>query len=360
MLTTKGMDAPHLPESTGEPDSRDKVSHLTRKTPIPKHPKPLIQYPLSHSLDLDSALKKQHPTPIVPNPPEELKQEDFDLNPEEFETETVRCIKTAGQLAPGKLLPTKQQLLISIPFPLDPCKGYPPAKPDSIGAKRFRKGLVPPPTEAEKIEMVQKYPHRHRIMHGKSKIPDVPWDWITQKTSDKAQTELEMCHCPPGWITQDTSTVVIHDDDTSTVVIPDDDTSTVVIPDDEQESAGKSGVEADHPPAVSSVTSETVEQITIYDDEEEEVEKEKEKIRNLKKTMLPSRKSPRVNIPRLDLSQGVKSTLKSKERSAVESIAESAVKKVISEKLSKGQEGFFFSLFLPVFWQSTLKAEEHS
>ena len=48
------------------------------------------------------------------------------------------------------------------------------------------------------------------------------------------------------------------------------------------------------------VTSETVEEITIEDDsgeQEESVLKQKEKLKSLKRKLMPSRKSPRVKIP---------------------------------------------------------------
>ena len=116
LLNIRGLESTHFPPSTCGPDSRDTVSHLTRKTPLPKDPQPLIKYALQHSLDPDSALRKEHPTPVVPFPPgkEDIKCEDFEIDPDEYQDETVRCIKIAGQLAPQRLLPSKREILVSI------------------------------------------------------------------------------------------------------------------------------------------------------------------------------------------------------------------------------------------------------
>lgn len=166
LLNLKGMEYSHFPSSTSGPDPRDSCKHLTRKTPLPMKPKPLIRHALPHALDPDNALKREHPTPIVPCPPEadNIKTEDFNINPDDYRDDTVRCIKVPGQLAPGRLLPSKQEILVSIPFPLDPVKGYPPAHKDSPGARNFRKGFVEPPTQAEFVESALKYPNCGRIM----------------------------------------------------------------------------------------------------------------------------------------------------------------------------------------------------
>ena len=160
MLAIRGMESSgKLPSSTTGPDPRDTKGHLTRKTPLPVHPQPLIRFALSHNLNPDSAVKRDNPTPSMPLPsPSKLNTQDFNIEPSDYETDSVRCIKTAGQKAPGKMIPTRQQLLVSIPFPLNPTKGHPPAKPDSIGAKRFKKGYVEPAGQSELVEIVQQTP----------------------------------------------------------------------------------------------------------------------------------------------------------------------------------------------------------
>ena len=181
----KGLKHPKLPKSVGGPDPNDVESHLTRKTPLPVHPEPLTSHTLQHPLDLDSAVSHQHPTPYIQLPPS-IRQEDFDIDPEDYKTEQPRCIKVPGQLAPGKLLPSQKQILVSIPYPLDPVKGHPPAKKDSIEARCFRKGLVPPPSESELVETVKNLPVR-RITQKPAVEPAEVSDkekgsWIMQKS----------------------------------------------------------------------------------------------------------------------------------------------------------------------------------
>ena len=141
LLNLNGVEYTHFPSSTSGPDPRDSCKHLTRKTPLPMKPKPLIRHAFPHALDPDNALKREHPTPIVPYPPDadNIKTEDFNINPEEYEDDTVRCIKVPGQLAPGRLLPSKQEILVSTPFPLDPVKGYPPAPKGLSWCKELQK-----------------------------------------------------------------------------------------------------------------------------------------------------------------------------------------------------------------------------
>ena len=160
LLTLKGLEHPKLPKSVGGPDPNDVKSHLTRKTPLPVHPEPLILHALQHPLDPDSTVSRQHPTPYIQPPPssKDIRQEDFNIDPEDYKTDQPRCIKVPGQLAPGKLLPSQRKILVSIPFPLDPVKGHPPAKKDSTGARHFREGFVPPPSEAELVETVNNLP----------------------------------------------------------------------------------------------------------------------------------------------------------------------------------------------------------
>ena len=86
LLTLKGLQHPKLPKSVCGPDPNDVKSHLTRKTPLPLHPEPLISHALQHPLDLDSAVSCAYPTPYMQPPPssKDIKQEDFDINPEDY------------------------------------------------------------------------------------------------------------------------------------------------------------------------------------------------------------------------------------------------------------------------------------
>ena len=88
LLTLKGLEHPKLPKSVCGPDPNDVKSHLTRKTPLPLHPEPLILHALQHPLDLESAVSRAHPTPYMQPPPssKDIKQEDFDINPEDYKT----------------------------------------------------------------------------------------------------------------------------------------------------------------------------------------------------------------------------------------------------------------------------------
>ena len=98
----------------------------------------------------------------------------------------------------------------------------------------------------------------------------------------------------------------------------------VIIEEDDDEE------EEEHQQQQSLITSETVEEVTIeiLDDEEEEKEaaRAKEKLKSLKRKLIPSRKSPRVKIPKLDLAKGVKTALPQKQQSLVEALAKDIVK----------------------------------
>ena len=78
------------------------------------------------------------------------------------------------------------------------------------------------------------------------------------------------------------------------------------------------------------ITYETVEEVTIeiLDDEEEEKQAAmvKEKLKSLKRKLIPTRKSPRVKIPKLDLAEGVKTALPPKQQTLVESLAKDILK----------------------------------
>ena len=317
LLALKGLEHPKLPSSVGGPHPNDVKGHLTRKTSLPAYPEPLISHALQHPLDPDSAFQREHPTPYLQPPPasKDIKQEDFDINPDDYRSDQPRCIKVPGQLAPGRLLPSKKKIIVSIPYPLDPVKGHPSAKKDSIGAKRFREGWVPPPTEAELVETVQQLPSRR----------------ITQKPVsdvDQQSTAPHSCVCPPApaeetpWITQ----TVVKDDD-----------------EEEEESVSSS---------IFTVTSETVEEITIEDDngDKEESEIKKDKLKALKRKMIPSRKSPRIKIPKLDIQKGVKTGLPKKQKTVVESLAKDIMKNLKKpqsqlpvSKESQGQPSSFSS-----------------
>ena len=188
------------------------------------------------------------------------------------------------------MLPSKKEIIVSIPYPLDPVKGHPPAKKDSIGAKRFREGWVPPPKEAELVETVQQLPS-HRITQ--KPVSDV----------DQQSTAPHSCVCPPA-PAEETPRIM----------------QTVVIDDDEEEEESVSS-------SIFIVTSETVEEITIEDDngDKEESEIKKDKLKALKRKMIPSRKSPRIKIPKLDIQKGVKTGLP-KNRKLVESLAKDIMK----------------------------------
>lgn len=302
LLAIRGLEAPKLPPTTAGPDPRDTASHLTRKTPLPLHPEPLISHALTHSLDPDSAIKRVHPTPHIPPPPEEIEKKDFTINPSDYETDEPRCVKTAGMRAPGKLLATKQSLLVSIPLPLDPTEGHPPAKPQSIGAKRFKKDSVEPASQTELLDMVQDQPYNLPPNRPPTPKPVLDKDGlpprrIAQKPVFNVNVDVDV-DVPPHRITQ--------------------------------KSSEKPRITLEE-----TITSETVEQKTEYGDQQVSSSQRKgkeDKIKSLKRKVIPSGRSPRVSIPKLDLSKGIKSSLRSQERSAVESIAKNVVKSVVSNK----------------------------
>ena len=100
-------------------------------------------------------------------------------------------------------------------------------------------------------------------------------------------------------------------------------THTIVIPDDESSSSEK--VQGKF-----SVTSETIEEVTIEiedDDNSEKVTTEKKR-RSLKRKFIPSRKSPRIKILKLDMQAGVKTALDKKKKTLVESLAKGIVSKI--------------------------------
>ena len=246
----------------------------------------MISHALQHPLDLDSAISREHPTPYIQPPPssKDIKQEDFDINPEEFKTDQTRYIKVLGQLAPGKLLPSQKKILVSIPYPLDPVKGHPPAKKDSIGARHFKKGFVPPPSEAELVETVKNLPVR-RIMQKpavkSAKVSD------KEKHSRIMQKSWQEEH-PQIVIDVDKEDVIDVDKQQSSSSKPSDAWITqnpVIIEEDDDE-------EEEEQQQQSLISSETVEEITIeiLDDEEEEKKAAmvKEKLKSLKRKLIPS------------------------------------------------------------------------
>ena len=337
LLAVRGLEHPKLPTSTAGPHPNDVSSHLTRKTPLPVHPEPLIAHALQHPLDLDSALHRQHPKPYMQPPPQELKREDFQIDTDDFTTDKPRCIKVAGQVAPGKLSYPKQRLLVSIPFPLDPTKGYPPADPKSIGAKRFREECpVEAAGQAELTQIVQDLPvskivssssqevaKSSQIMHKsvKSSSQDVAkssqimHESVKSSSQEVAKSSRIMHESVKSSSQEDVPpveipTVIDVDEQPDRIaqttsqhrcVCPSDQSQItqeekeIVIPDEDEDDV-----------LPFSITSETVEEITIEDDPEES---EKDRLKSLKRKLIPSRKSPRVKIPRLDLKKGVSSGL---------------------------------------------------
>ena len=323
LLTLKGLEHPTLPKSVGGPDPNDVKSHLTRKTPLPVHPEPLISHALQHPLDPDSTVSHQHPTPYIQPPPssKDIRQEDFNIDPEDYKTDQPRCIKVPGQLAPGKLLPSQKQILVSIPYPLDPVKGHPPAKKDSIGARHFRKGFVPPPSEAELVETVKNLP-----VHWITQKPAVePAEVSGKEKHSRIMQKSQQEEHPQIVIDVDKEDVIDVDKQQSSSSKPSDARimqNPVIIEEDEEEEQQQQ--------QQSLITSETVEEVTIEILEDEEEEKEaarvKEKLKSLKRKLIPTRKSPRVKIPKLDLAKDVKTALPQKQQSLVEALAKDIVK----------------------------------
>ena len=312
LLDLKGAESTHFPSSTAGPDPRDSCKHLTRKTPLPVKPKPLLRYALPHAFDPDTTLKREHPTPIVPLPPaaDSIKTEDFELDPEEYDDDTVRCIKVPGQIAPGRLLPSKMEIWCSIPYPLDPCKGHPPAHKDSPGAKNYRKGLVPPLSQAEFVEAAKNYPNCGRIMQTSKDKQDLPKQGKPVLSGPKQSTSRITQTSKEGLPSEPVDVDRVEDSGRITqIVIPDD------------EATGES-----------SIISETVIDITLDDNGEEVImektkdEEQKEKnLKALKRKLIPSRKSPRVKLPKLDMQAGVKTGLDKKQKTLVESLAKGIV-----------------------------------
>ena len=346
LLAIKGLEKPKLPPSVGGPHPNDVKSHLTRKTPLPAHPEPLIAHALQHPLDPDSALRRAHPTPYMQPPPaaKDIKEEDFQIKLEDYQTDQARCIKVPGQIAPGKLLHSKKELLVHIQLPLDPVKGHPPAQKDSIGAKRFRQDFVPPPGDAELAEIVQNLPNHWITQENQKEGLDVPSSSqgkssqrIPQATDTEESEVIDVDKdLPPGRITRKSSQkpCICPPSDAQ---LSDRITHTVVIPDDESSSSQKA-------PGKFSVTSETIEEVTIEIEDDDNTEKltSEKKLRSLKRKFIPSRKSPRITIPKLDMQAGVKTALDEKKKTVVESLAKGIVSKIKPQGLptdkSKGDQ----------------------
>ena len=365
LLAVRGLEHPKLPTSTAGPHPNDVSSHLTRKTPLPVHPEALIAHALQHPLDLDSALRRQHPTPYMQPPPQELKREDFQIDPADFTTDKPRCVKVAGQVAPGKLSYPKQRLLVSIPFPLDPTKGYPPADPKSIGAKRFREECpVEAAGQAELTKIVQDLPVSKIVSSSSQEVAKssqimqesvstssqevVKSSWITQESvkgssqevvkssrimyksvSTSSQEVVESSRITHKSVSTSSQEVVessrIMQESVSTSSqgdVPPVDIPTVIDVDKQPDWIAQTT--SQHrcvcPPDQTQITQEE-EEIVIPDEDEDDVlpftissetveeitteddpeELEQEKLKSLKRKHIPSRKSPRVKIPRLDL-----------------------------------------------------------
>ena len=324
LLALRGLETQKLPPSTAGPDPRDTTSHLTRKTPLPMHPQPLIAHALQHPLDPDNVAKITHPTPFVPSLPEKIEQKDFDITPSDYETDKPRCIKTAGLKAPGRLIHTQKLLHVSIPYPLDPAEGHPPAKPDSTGAQRFKQGYKGPPKQSELLDIVQDIPYgqgKHDENVNKSRITQ-----DTEKSPDTADSDKSR-------IAQDTEKPAKSD---KPRITQDTKETVVEIPDDEEGVSSAKPLPPVPPPpsriTQPKITSETIEEITVEGDFEEESQSEQRKIKALKRKHLPSRKSPRIRLPKLDLGKGVKTALASKQKTAVENLAEGLLSNIVQQK----------------------------
>ena len=215
-----------------------------------------------------------------------------------------------------QVAPFQRQILVSIPYPLDPVKEHPPAKKDSIRARHFRKGFVPPPSEAELVETVKNLPV-HQIMQKPAVEPaEVSGKEKHSRITQKSQQEDH----PQIVIDVDKEDVIDVDKQQSSSSKPSDTRimqNPVIIEEDDEEQQQQQQQQQQ-----SLITSETVEEVTIeiLDDEEEEKEaaRAKEKLKSLKRKLIPSRKSPRVKIPKLDLAKGVKTALPQKQQSLVE------------------------------------------
>ena len=150
-----------------------------------------------------------------------------------------------------------------IQLPLDPVKGHPPAQKDSIGVKRFRQDWVPPPGDAELAEIVQNLPN-HRITQENQKegldVPSSSQGKSSQRILQATDTEESEVidvdkDLPPGQIIRKSSQ--------KPCICPPSDAQlsdrimhTIVIPDGESSSSEK--VQGKF-----SVTSETIEEVTI-------------------------------------------------------------------------------------------------
>ena len=120
---------------------------------------------------------------------------------------------------------------------------------------------------------------------------------------DQQSTAPHSCVCPPA-PAEETSRI----------------TQTVVIDDDEEEEESVSS-------SIFTVTSETVEEITTEDDNGDKEESViKDKLKAFKRKMIPSRKSPRIKIPKLDIQKRVKTGLPKKQKTVVESLAKDIMK----------------------------------
>ena len=259
---------------------------------------------------------------------------------------------------------------------MPPEKGYPPAHPESTGAKRYREeAKVEPPGQAELTQIVQDLPVsdilsmeptgqvESRITHGHSKSStkeDVP---PVEKTSSQVKSQITHGHSksstkedvpPVEKTSSQVKSRITHED-----VPPVEETSGDVINVDELPDVQGSGritrAKSQHPcvcpPDNSQITQKPKEIVIPDDDEDDDVvpfsitsetvkettyrgESEKEKLNRLKRKMLPARKSPRVKIPKLDMKKGVSSGLPRHEKRIVEDLA----KNIVSSLKQKPQE----------------------
>ena len=138
-------------------------------------------------------------------------------------------------------------------------------------------------------------------MQSQSQSEDVAAEEITSRITH--QSSRHLCECP----------IVLPDDEEDE---GEDNPLVIDIDDDDDDEPWITRVEG--------LISETVEDITLEEDPEEETEK----IKSLKRKHLGTRKSPRVKVQKMDLSKGVSSALPRQERSALDFLTKSIVKNI--------------------------------
>ena len=140
---------------------------------------------------------------------------------------------------------------------MDPVKGHPPAKKDSTGARHFRKGFVPPPSEAELVETVKNLPVCRITQKPAVEPAEVSGkekhSWITQKSRQEEHPQIV--------IDVDKEEVIDVDKQQSSSSKPSDTRimqNPVIIEEDDDDEE-----EQQQQQQQSSITSKTVEEVTI-------------------------------------------------------------------------------------------------